>query len=39
MELMISLLHRRGKKNFIEIYEEARDTESVKFQMLVSPLS
>ena len=39
MELMISELHRRRKKNLIVIYEEARDTESVKFEMLVSPLS
>ena len=35
MELMISVLRRRRNKNLIVIYEEARDTESVKFQKLV----
>ena len=37
MELMISVLRRRRNKNLIVIYEEARDTESVKFQKLVWP--
>ena len=37
MELMISVLRRRRNKNLIVIYEKARDTESVKFQMLFWP--
>ena len=37
MELMISVIRRWRNKNLIVIYEEARDTESVKFQMLVWP--
>ena len=37
MELMISVLRRRRNKNLIVIYEKARDTESVKFQILVWP--
>ena len=35
MELMISVPRRWRNKNLIVIYDETRDTESVKFQMLV----
>ena len=37
MELMISVPRRWRNKNLIVIYDETRDTESVKFQMLVWP--